>query len=429
MTASPTHGARRRWTARAGATIAALAMAVSAAAQTPSPALPADAPDTSTTTTRAEILQRQREAKARRLPPAHQPGFTTRLWDFIGATYGPGASQWSGVTPRFGSIVSGGGFAMGARYRNTLLFDRRAELTLTAMGSTKRYYRLDGQFGGRRLGGTPLFALAEGGVREYTQEDFFGLGQETRREDRTNFLYRESRATLTAGIEPMSGLEAGGSLTWLRPSVGRGRDGLYPSVGERFTDADAPGLSSQPRFLVTSIFARADRVGNPEAARTGGAASVTWTRVSDRETGAFSYRQLDIDARHYIPFLQGKRVVVVRGLLSTTATDAGQQVPFYMQPFLGGRRTLRGYDDQRFRGPHLLLLQAEYRFEVWPALDMAVFVDGGTVGARRADLDLSKLKHDYGVSFRFGGEHAIFRVDLAYGGETRRFSVAFGDVF
>ena len=126
-----------------------------------------------------------------------------------------------------------------------------------------------------------------------------------------------------------------------------------------------------------------NRIGNPEHPSTGGRLQVIFDeRVRPRHRPRTAYRQLDVDARHYFPFLQGKRVLVSAGLFSTTTeTDAGREVPFYMQPFLGGRRTLRGYDDQRFRGPHLLLLQAEYRFEVWPALDMAVFYDAGKVAA------------------------------------------------
>lgn len=379
--------------------------------------------------TRAEALQQQRQAKAAAAQPPSKPGFTTRLWDFIESSYGPQATQYNGITPRVGSVTSGGGFALGARYRNTLLFDRRAALRVNVMGSTKRYYRMGAEFEARRIGGTPLFVAADIEQYEFPQEDFFGLGADSEQADRTNFLLRNFRTGARTGVTLFDAITIGAGLALERPAVGDGRDSAYPTVDERFTDADAPGLSTQPTFLMTRAFVDLDRVGDPEHPRTGGRLQITFTNASDRDTGAYSFRQLDVDARQYFPFFQGKRVFVVRGLLTTTDTDAGRDVPFYMQPFLGGRRTLRGYDDQRFRGPHLLLLQAEYRFEVWPALDMAVFYDAGEVEARRQDLDLSGLKTDYGVSFRFGGENALFRFDVAFGGETRRYSVAFGDVF
>jgi outer membrane translocation and assembly module TamA len=265
--------------------------------------------------------------------------------------------------------------------------------------------------------------------REFPEEDFFGLGTDSRRDDRTNFLYSDFRTEIRGGVELFKGLAAGGGVTFVSPGVGRGRDTAYPSTGDEFTEAEAPGLQSQPNFVLTSVYVDLNRVGNEESPRTGGAIRVGFTNATDRDSGAFSYRQWDVDLRHYFPFFQGKRLVFLRGWFVTSEVDEGKAVPFYQQPYLGGRKTLRGYDDQRFRGPHLLLLQAEYRFEVWPALDMALFADAGDVGERREDLRWSNFKSDYGVSFRFGGQTALFRVDLAFGGETRRFSVVFGDVF
>ena len=51
-------------------------------------------------------------------------------------------------------------------------------------------------------------------------------------------------------------------------------------------------------------------------------------------------------------------------------------------PTLGGNDTLRGFRNYRFRGPHALLLQAEYRWELWSGLDGALFYDAGKVALR-----------------------------------------------
>ena len=47
-----------------------------------------------------------------------------------------------------------------------------------------------------------------------------------------------------------------------------------------------------------------------------------------------------------------------------TETAAGQEVPFYLLPTLGGSTTLRGFLDDRFRDRDLLLFNAEYRFPI-----------------------------------------------------------------
>jgi outer membrane protein assembly factor BamA len=122
-------------------------------------------------------------------------------------------------------------------------------------------------------------------------------------------------------------------------------------------------------------------------------------------------------------------------LYSNAHTGAGGRVPFYLQQTLGGvgevrsfndqilgsdatKATLRGFRDLRFRGPHLLLLQAEYRLKVAGPVDATLFVDTGTVSARRASLDLSNLARSYGFSLSVMTIDATaLRVDVGFGGK------------
>jgi outer membrane protein assembly factor BamA len=93
-------------------------------------------------------------------------------------------------------------------------------------------------------------------------------------------------------------------------------------------------------------------------------------------------------------------------------------VPFYFQPTLGGAKELRGYREFRFRDQNSLLLGAEYRWEAWWALDGALFVDAGTVAARRQDLSLGDMDVSYGIGFRFHSNSAVVgRLDLAFSRE------------
>ena len=70
----------------------------------------------------------------------------------------------------------------------------------------------------------------------------------------------------------------------------------------------------------------------------------------------------------------------------------GARVPFYLMPALGGHDSLRGFRDYRFRGPHAILTQTEYRFEIWSAFDTALFYDAGKVALRREDLNFKNLE-------------------------------------
>src|SRR5262249_1864109 len=82
-----------------------------------------------------------------------------------------------------------------------------------------------------------------------------------------------------------------------------------------------------------------------------------------------------------------------------TYSDA--PLPFYMQPALGGSEDLRGYRPYRFRGNNLLVMSAEYRWEVFSGLDMALFADAGRVAMKKSDLITRDLETSGGFGLRF----------------------------
>ena len=128
--------------------------------------------------------------------------------------------------------------------------------------------------------------------------------------------------------------------------------------------------------------------------------------------------------------LNERRVFVVRALGSFSDVASDAQMPFYLMRTLGGSHTLRGFRDFRFRDRHLLAVQAEYRFEIFTALDGAVFYDAGQVAPRLDNFQWREFERDWGFGFRFGGNGGVFlRLDLAYGGEGPRTWLRFGHVF
>ncbi len=61
---------------------------------------------------------------------------------------------------------------------------------------------------------------------------------------------------------------------------------------------------------------------------------------------------------------------------------------------------------------------AEYRWEAWWAIDMALFVEAGKVASRRADIDFSDWELGYGLGFRLHDSKAFtLRLDLAFSRE------------
>jgi outer membrane protein assembly factor BamA len=168
--------------------------------------------------------------------------------------------------------------------------------------------------------------------------------------------------------------------------------------------------------------------GNP---RRGGRYTVGYDQYDDRTLDHFSFRRVDADLQQYIPLFSERRVLALRAFSSLSTADEGNRVPFYLQRTLGGPDDLRGFRRFRFRDTNILLLQAEYRWEIFTAMDGAIFYDAGAVAPHREDLSLGELESDYGIGVRFGTVNGIFlRVEGAFGSSGgKHFILRFGNAF
>jgi outer membrane protein assembly factor BamA len=145
---------------------------------------------------------------------------------------------------------------------------------------------------------------------------------------------------------------------------------------------------------------------------------VALTRLDDRDLRQFDFYRVDISLQQYVPLPDRYRLVALRADGVFTNPDAGQSVPFYLQPTLGGSSQLRGFRESRFRDQNSVLVSAEYRWEAWWALDPAIFIDAGMVAPSRQGLSLRETEVGYGIGFRFHSNRAfIARLDLAFSRE------------
>jgi outer membrane protein assembly factor BamA len=234
---------------------------------------------------------------------------------------------------------------------------------------------------------------------------------------------------VTAAYRPTRWLNLGASVDHLDPTIFASVE--TGGILSLFDEARAPGVLGQPPFFkyeaTVDVNTREPR-GNP---RRGGRYALAYQRFDDTEGGRFSFNRVEADVQHYIPLLRDRRVLALHGLASVSSADAGADVPFFLQRTLGGPDDLRGFRYLRFRDTNVLLLQAEYRWEIFTAVDGAIFYDAGKVASRREDLTLSDLESDYGIGFRFGTVNGVFlRVEGAFGSSGgKHFILRFGHVF
>ena len=158
---------------------------------------------------------------------------------------------------------------------------------------------------------------------------------------------------------------------------------------------------------------------------------MTYQRFEDIDSGSFSFNRVEADAQQYISLYRNRRILALRALASVSDNDEGARVPFYFQRTLGGPDDLRGFRRFRFRDENALLFQAEYRWEIFTAVDGALFYDAGKVASRIEDVNLQHLESDYGFGFRFGTANNVFlRIEAAFGSSGgKHFIFRFANVF
>jgi hypothetical protein len=378
--------------------------------------------------TRQEADRQRREQQAKEAR-SYQPNGLERALDFA-ENRAIFILDREGFHPKLGSLTTGSGFALGPGFRDRDLFSNRGMLEIWAAGSLKGYWASEARLTFPRVADDRLHFEAWASRRDYPQENFFGLGPDSNRDHRSDYAIRTNLFGGRAGLRPVRHVLFGGGLEYLQPRVGAGRNDRYPDVSATFSPIEVPGLHTRADFLRSDAFVEVD-YREPRYARKGGWYRVDYSHYDDRTADLFTFNQLRADLRQFIGFLAGRRVIAARLFVATTDRDPGQTVPFYFMPTLGGNDTLRGYREYRFRGPHAILLQAEYRWEIWSGFDGALFYDAGKVANRRGDLDFEDLEKDYGIGFRFNTNNGIIlRVDAAFGSrDGKHLYIVFGGVF
>ena len=366
--------------------------------------------------TRQEVLERQRAEKATKLEP-YKPGKLEKLAlsvenGKLKRIIAPHNGFFVAYDYTYKPVGSGIGFSTGVRHE---LFNRTARVEFEYGESLRHYRMVRGDFSLPRLARGRLELGVEGIYRRQPQDDFYGLGQDSLEPDRVSFFFKGQEVQGRGIVTVKPWLQVGSRVGQLSPSIRSGTDSRFPSIEERFTPAEAPGLLFQPDLRYGDVFAETDYRDEPGNARQGGHYVVTWRKYVDTNLNRFDFRSIDVLLQQFIPIFDKKRVFAFQFGLSGTAAGDGHEVPFYMQPTLGGSRQLRSVNDYRFRDRNAMWLNVEYRWEAFSALDMALFTDVGSVAPELGDLGFSK--HAYGIGFRFNTPKVVFmRIDIATGG-------------
>lgn len=403
--------------------------------------------------TRAYEWRQLRERRFAKVEP-YKPGFIEKQVLSFEKAERPSILDLNllGFYPRIQSIAHGSRTAGGVRFWKPDIGSTLLDVHGSAFYSIHGYEFYDVQFGrlphsGKRfplrssqglevyeLGnlagkGAALILYGSARYQHYPRTQFYGTGPDSQAENQTSFLDQRAFYELVAGVQLSQHFSLTARGGYVQVLVGPGEDERFPTTQELFTDAEAPGLETQPDFILVSgqaFWDRRDKPGNP---KKGAMAALQVNHLNDRGGDAFGFTRIAGDVRGFVPLGSVQRTLALRGYLSSDKADSGARVPFYAQETLGGSHTLRGFSNYRFRDTKLLLLQAEYRWEASPGIELALFADAGRVASHVSDL-FSDLEADAGIGLRLKTYlNTAFRLDVARSREGWRVLARFNPVF
>lgn len=354
----------------------------------------------------------------------------TPLWERKPGLWAIPAAQYGGLSPLFGTIISGSGLSTGFQYRQTDIGGTGLDLASRGAFSYRGYEMYDLQFGDTRERRNGFFMFADLRYRDLPREDFYGVGPDSVASNRSDFRLNDRFFGGTVGYRFTPWLRAAARAGYLDVNLGRGTDDRFPDVEDRFSERTAPGLSRHPDFLQlhSALFIDyRDVPGNPH---NGGVIGLSFSRFDDRGGQEFEFNRFALEARQFIPLFSPQRVLALRFYTSKSEPDSNGRVPFFLQETLGGSSLLRGFDTFRFRDENLLYVSAEYRFEPALWLELAAFYDAGKVFPNWSDFNFSGLRTVWGGGIRLKSEESvILRLDVGRSNEEVKFTFKLGPSF
>ncbi len=169
------------------------------------------------------------------------------------------------------------------------------------------------------------------------------------------------------------------------------------------------------------VFDSRDNIYDPHEGKRIGY-SVEWAGLG----GDFDFTKFTGDWRYY--YRAGGENVWA---LNLGAGWADGDMPLSQRFSMGGSDTLRGYEDDQFRGNSMLKATLEYRFPIIKKVQGVLFTDNGYAWDKRHEdeFDLGLIKNSVGAGLRINSPLGPVKLDYGWGDDGGMFHFSFGGQF
>src|SRR6476469_9750148 len=192
-----------------------------------------------------------------------EPSILTKL--AMSTDTGISGEPGEGIYVETGNMISGDGWiSAGPGYRRTVL-DGRGHLDMSAAVSWNYYTMAQVTFDLPRLAHNRLSLGVQTRYQDALAVDYFGLGNDSPKRDQTAYQFKNFDVLASGRVHANRWLTVEGRVGWIpHPdlSAAAGRVTL-PNTVDRFTEATAPGITTQPAFVHADLSVLADSRDRP----------------------------------------------------------------------------------------------------------------------------------------------------------------------
>ncbi|MDZ4678055.1 MAG: BamA/TamA family outer membrane protein [Oligoflexia bacterium] len=272
-----------------------------------------------------------------------------------------------------------------------------------------------------------VYANVGGFYNRSTRSLFYGLGNNSSLSDASQYAINDTQIFGRVGVKIFSEVVAGVGYSHRSTGIDRGADPNLQQFFDRWSTN--PSLSGSVT-TATSVFATYDTRTPNLAPQSGSFVFTSLEQLQPRSGQDLHQQRYTLHGQHYLPIMDKDFLILLRGRYEK---QWGENIPFYLQPKLGGSTSIRALKNNRYIDSGNILFNIEPRYTLWSPggaiferIEISFGIDAGRVfdyeNIPPRPWDSYRIGYDIGLTGILAGGIPL-RIDLAPGAEGTLFYV------